>query len=132
MKRSSLVLVLFCVSFVPFVSAQTITGTGTANTVPKFTGPTTVGDSEISELGGTVSVGPTGGFVYGTTDKVEIRNTSSGVTSGIFAIAESGENPTAAVRGFATSQTGQVIGAEGLTFSNVAARINRVSLDRRR
>jgi len=41
------------------VSAQTITGSGTVNSVPVFTGTSTVGNSPISVSGGNVGIGTT-------------------------------------------------------------------------
>jgi hypothetical protein len=59
MKRTwLLVLVLFALS-APKLRGQTITGSGTANTVPKFTGTYTLGNSPISISGTNVGIGTT-------------------------------------------------------------------------
>jgi len=52
-KFASLCLLLFATGAI----AQSVTGTGTANTVPLFTGSSTLGNSNITQLSGKVGIG---------------------------------------------------------------------------
>src|SRR5262245_45459281 len=36
--------------------AQTVTGSGTSNTIPQFTGPTSIGDSPIIQFNGNIGI----------------------------------------------------------------------------
>ena len=90
----------------------TITGSGTADYIPRFTGATTVGNSNIFEtVGGNVGIGTTGPAakldVKGTED---VRNTLT--------LFPSGTNPALSVHGTAleVSNTGQVTFVSGQTF----------------
>jgi hypothetical protein len=90
----------------------TITGSGTADYVPMFTGTTTVGNSHIFQtVGGNVGIGTTGPAakldVKGTED---VRNTLT--------LFPSGTNPALSVHGTAleVSNTGQVTFVSGQTF----------------
>jgi len=57
-KQMSLVAV-YVVLLAVTAAAQTVTGSGTANTVPVFTGSSTVGNSVITQSSGNVGVGTT-------------------------------------------------------------------------
>jgi hypothetical protein len=90
----------------------TITGSGTADYVPMFTGTTTVGNSHIFQtVGGNVGIGNTSPAakldVKGTED---VRNTLT--------LFPSGTNPALSVHGTAleVSNTGQVTFVSGQTF----------------
>jgi len=81
-----------------------VTGSGTTNTVPKFTGSTTIGNSQIIDNGTTVGIGVTpttnklevgGGITIGTgfTNNTDIRfnNATNGKIQYIFSDALSGD-----------------------------------------
>ena len=67
--RKTFTLIVFITLFA-FVSEAQVTGSGTANSIPKWTGSTSIGDSIISEVNGKVGIGttdPKGQFhVYGS------------------------------------------------------------------
>ena len=63
-------LVICIAAFAMSAAAQTVIGSGTTNTVPVFTGASTVGNSPITVSGGNVGIGtagPTGLFSVGPT-----------------------------------------------------------------
>ena len=104
-----------------------IHGSGTKNVVPIFTGSLTIGSSELfrfkDQFGeGSFGIGP---FVEWTDPATATNSTRLAIhhtrtdfaTTAIFGIADSDQNPTAGVRGFATAGSGGVFGVEGLTFS---------------
>jgi hypothetical protein len=53
------VMAICAVAFAMSAAAQDVTGTGTTNTVPVFTGASTVGNSPIAVSGGSVGIGTT-------------------------------------------------------------------------
>jgi hypothetical protein len=58
--RKQMKLVGVCVVFLGVsASAQTVTGSGTANTVPVFTGSSTIGNSVITQSGVSIGIGTT-------------------------------------------------------------------------
>jgi hypothetical protein len=100
--------------------AQTVTGSGTTSTVPIFTGSSEIGNSPISQLGGSTSIGATNERV-GTTFQV-ITDSTIGPQPGqgpdaIYGEASGNADFTAGIAGFATSTTGNNIGVAGVTFS---------------
>ena len=85
-------------------NAQTVTGSGTTNTLPKFTGPSTIGDSVIAESNGNTGVGiaAINPFLDGKLTVLDSRDVNaSGVgPSSIFGVAQCKiNNFCAAVRG---------------------------------
>jgi hypothetical protein len=56
MKRIGALLLVFGLAALG-ARAQTVTGSGTTNTIPKFTGSSTIGDSVIAESNGNIGVG---------------------------------------------------------------------------
>lgn len=100
-------------------SAQTITGSGTTNKVPKFTGSSTIGDSNISQsLAGSIGVG-----LMDPTDQFEVHSDSAIVPNGrfgpaaIFTEATGNVQGTAGIRSWASSFSGSTIGVDGEAFS---------------
>jgi hypothetical protein len=85
-------------------NAQTVTGSGTTNTVPKFTGSSTIGDSVIAESSGNIGVGA-GAIDHFLDGKLTVLDTrdvnASGVgPSSIFGVAQCKvNNSCAAIRG---------------------------------
>jgi hypothetical protein len=59
MDKKSILFGFCLVAFAVSAGAQTVTGSGTTNTVPVFTGTSTVGNSPISVSGGSVGIGAT-------------------------------------------------------------------------
>jgi hypothetical protein len=105
--------VLFCVSA---ADAQ-VTGSGTANTIPVWTGKTTLGNSAISETGGNMSIGtkkPAARLDVATTSATVpaitgSANATSGTDTGVYGTTASSTEFAAAVSGFATATTGTYI-----------------------
>jgi len=59
MDRKSILFGFCLVAFAVGAAAQTVTGSGTTNTVPVFTGSSAVGNSPISVSGSSVGIGTT-------------------------------------------------------------------------
>jgi hypothetical protein len=59
MKYRLLCALVLCPCFALVAPAQTVIGSGTTNTVAKFTDSSTIGNSAISETGGNVGIGTT-------------------------------------------------------------------------
>jgi len=103
MKRICILLIMVGLTAVG-VNAQTVTGSGTTNTVPKFTGSSTIGDSVINESNGNIGVG-TGAINFFLDGKLTVLDTrdvnASGVgPSSIYGVAQCKVNNfCAAVRG---------------------------------
>jgi hypothetical protein len=56
MKRICILLIMIGLAALG-ANAQTVTGSGSTNTIPKFTGPTAIGDSVIAESNGNIGIG---------------------------------------------------------------------------
>src|SRR5260370_15753677 len=103
MKRICILLVMAGLAALG-ANAQTVTGSGTINTVPKFTGSSTIGDSVINESNGNIGVG-TGAINFFLDGKLTVLDTrdvnASGVgPSSIYGVAQCKVNNfCAAVRG---------------------------------
>ncbi len=118
MKRISLRVLLLCSFFVSVAPAQTVTGSGTTNTVAKFTGSTTIGNSAITEVGGNVGVGT-------TTPGIPLEVVSNSTTqqrccpgpSAIFGESTGSADLTVGITGLASARSGAVFGLAGITFS---------------
>jgi len=103
MKRICILLVMAGLAALG-ARAQTVTGSGTTNTVPKFTGSSTIGDSVIAESNGNIGVGAgaINFFLDGKLTVLDIRDVNaSGVgPSSIYGVAQCKVNNfCAAVRG---------------------------------
>jgi hypothetical protein len=103
MKRFSILLIMTGLAALG-TNAQTVTGSGTTNTVPKFTGSSTIGDSVIAESNGNIGVGAgaINFFLDGKLTVLDIRDVNaSGVgPTSIYGIAQCKVNNfCAAVRG---------------------------------
>ncbi len=82
MKRICILLVMAGLAALG-ARAQTVTGSGTTNTIPKFTGSSTIGDSNIFQS-------PSGNIGIGTTtpsDKFMVFNTDDANANGIQPVA---------------------------------------------
>lgn len=103
MKLMGILLVAFGLAALG-ANAQTVTGSGTTNTVPKFTGSSTVGDSVIAESNGNIGIGAgaINFFLDGKLTVLDTRdvNTSGVGPSSIYGVAQCKVNNfCAAVRG---------------------------------
>ena len=103
MKRICILLVMVGLAALG-ANAQTVTGSGTPNTIPKFTGSSTIGDSVIVESNGNIGIGPgaINPFVDGKLTVFDTRdvNASGGGPSSIYGVAQCKVNNfCAAVRG---------------------------------
>jgi hypothetical protein len=120
MKKTLTWTVVLTMCSVVLGQAQTVTGNGTTGTIPIFTGLSNIGDSPISQLGGSTSIGATNERV-GTKFQV-ITDSTTGPQPGqgpaaIYGEASGDADLTAGVAGFATSTTGSNFGVAGVTFS---------------
>ena len=82
-----------------------VTGTGTTNYLPKFTGASTIGDSAITDVSGIIKIGTTASTTYGTLTIVQqsvaapsfvrgiqlVHPNGTGVTGGYLGISVSGQ-----------------------------------------
>jgi len=96
--------------------AQTVTGSGTTNTVPQFISPTTIGDSPIVSFNGNIGIG--------TTTPVWPLHILSSKTTGSCCyppitlwVENTAPNTGGAVRAMATSPTGQTFALNGENWS---------------
>jgi len=106
MKRICILLMMIGLATLG-ADAQTVTGSGTTNTIPKFTGSSTIGDSNIFQS-------PNGNIGIGTTtpsDKFVVFNTDDVNANGIQPVA---------VYGIATSSTPFTSGVRGDVNSGAA------------
>jgi hypothetical protein len=110
--------------------AQTVTGSGTPNKIPKFTGSSTIGDSVITENGGNVGIG-----ITNPASPLQVVNTSNSSDQfgfgpyAIYASELSTINFTSAVRGDSLATTGGGNGVIGLTSSSGGAGVRGVSVE---
>src|SRR5690242_8348655 len=118
MKRICSLLVMLGLAALG-ANAQTVTGSGTPNKIPKFIGSSTIGDSVITENGGNVGIGTT------TPDStLRVFNFSNSLTGAglqpyaVYATQNSDINFSAAVRGDSLAITGGGNGVIGLTSSS--------------
>ena len=59
MKHKSIAILIFCVSVATTARAQTVTGSGTAGNIAKFTDSSTIGNSVVVESNGNIGIGTT-------------------------------------------------------------------------
>jgi|HubBroStandDraft_6_1064221.scaffolds.fasta_scaffold00232_2 hypothetical protein len=124
MKRSLAGLFLVASFWISFAHAQ-VTGSGTANTIPIWTGKTSLGNSAITQSGSNVGIGGTsaqarlfvltndnGGEAVLGSNKSQSQNTMpvgvAGLSSGLLGVG---------VYGSASATTGAPIGTVGVTVS---------------
>jgi hypothetical protein len=86
-----------------------VTGTGTTNYLPKFTGASTIGNSIISEVSGDIKIGTTASFTYGTLMVVQNSVSAPNYVRGLQIVHPNG---TGATGGYISmSNIGSNIGA---------------------
>jgi hypothetical protein len=115
------VAILFCVS----TAQAQVTGSGTKNAIPVWTGTTSLGNSSISQASGNVGIGTTTPaaklhVVNKSTTQAAIKGVNkatTGATDGIFGSTASTTAGANGVVGAATANTGVVVGVVGTSAS---------------
>ncbi len=115
MKRICSLLVMFGLAALG-ANAQTVTGSGTTNTVPKFTGSSTIGDSQIRQIDDNIGINTD--FIVGRLSVFESRETGVNFSQpyALYGNISTGTNFAAGVRGDASATTGQASGVIGVTY----------------
>jgi hypothetical protein len=117
MKRICILLVMIGLAALG-AKAQTVTGSGTTNTVPKFTGSTSIGDSLIVEFNGNIGIGTKN---PGWALEVDTSNTISPqgqcCPGAIKAVQFASVDAATAIVGEANANSGRTFGVLGNNFS---------------
>jgi len=97
-------------------SAQTVTGSGTTNAIPKFTGSSTIGDSQIRQIDDNIGINTD--YIVGRLSVFESRETGVNFPQpyALYGNISSSTNFAAGVRGDASSPTGSASGVIGVTY----------------
>ncbi len=118
MKRICVLLIVICLAALD-ANAQTVTGSGTTNTIPKFTGSTSIGDSPIAEFNGNIGIG-----IPNPASTLHVLNTSNSSDQFGFqpyaiygVLSNSTIGFSAAIRGDSLATDGNGSGVIGLTTS---------------
>ena len=118
-KIGTFVILYFFAVGVAFAQKE-IEGSGTTNYIPVFTGSHKIGNSRISQLGGSTSIGATnerpGTSLQVVTDSTTSAQPGQGPAA-IFGEATGTVDLTAGVVGFATGDTGNTLGVAGVSLS---------------
>jgi hypothetical protein len=118
--KIAVVVILSLFAAATAFAQREVEGRGTPNYVPIFTGPHTIGNSRILQLGGTTSIGASNERP-GTTFQVLTDSTTSAEPgqgpAAIFGEASGTVDLTAGVFGFATGDTGNTFGVAGVSLS---------------
>ncbi len=129
MKRICILLIMIGLTALG-ARAQTVTGSGTTNKIPKFTGSSTIGDSVITEDGGNIGIGTTN-----PDSTLRVFNFSNSLTGtglqpyAIYGTINNTINASSAIRGDALGTTGGVSGLLGITYSKDGSGVTGVALD---
>ncbi len=115
MKRICILLVMAGLAALG-ANAQTVTGSGTTNTIPKFTGSSTIGDSQIRQIDDNIGINTD--YIVGRLSVFESREAGVNFSQpyALYGNISSGTNFAAGVRGDASSTTGQASGVIGVTY----------------
>jgi len=117
MKRICILLVIFGLAALG-ANAQTVTGSGTTNTIPQFTSSTSIGNSPIVEFNGNIGIGtPTARFpldIFGG-----IGGPSSSFCCPILVLGELRDSTdgSIAVEGLNSALSGNTTGLAGISYS---------------
>jgi hypothetical protein len=97
-------------------SAQTVTGSGTTNAIPKFTGSSTIGDSQIRQIDDNIGINTD--YIVGRLSVFESRETGVNFPQpyALYGNISSDMNFAAGIRGDASSTTGSASGVIGVTY----------------
>src|SRR5215470_15311721 len=114
MKRICILLIMTVLVDLD-ANAQTVTSSGTTNTIVKFTGSSTIGDSQIRQIDDNIGINTD--FIVGRLSVFESRETGVNFRQpyALYGNISSATNFAAGVRGDATS--GAAIGVIGVTFA---------------
>ena len=123
--RLSFVAVSLILALNFFQAQAQVKGSGTKGKIPVWTGSTTLGDSNITQVSGGIKVAGTATAISGISSSkvtgasgVAGQSTAkTGVVNGVVGIAASKSNGTNGVQGVASSTTGEVYGVQGTTNS---------------
>ncbi len=111
---------VLCSFFISMGRTQTVTGGGTPGTIPIFTGSSKIGNSQITRLGGSTSIGATserlGTKFQVLTDSATSPQPGQGPTA-IFGAASASVDLTVGVFGWATASSGNTLGVAGVSNS---------------
>lgn len=115
MKRICILLVMAGLAALG-ARAQTVTGSGTTNTIPRFTGSSTIGDSQIHQIDDNIGINTD--FIVGRLSVFESRDFGVQFPQpyALYGNISSGTNFAAGVRGDASSTTGSASGVIGVTY----------------
>jgi hypothetical protein len=117
MKRICILLTMIGLAALG-ANAQTVTGSGTANTIPKFTGSTSIGDSPIVEFNGNIGIGTsTARFPLDIFGGVGTPSPSFNGPILVLAELRDSANAAVAIEGLASATSGIVTGVSGVTYS---------------
>src|SRR6266404_3558578 len=115
MKRICILLVMAGLAVLG-ARAQTVIGSGSTNTIPKFTGPTTIGDSQIRQIDDNIGINTD--YIVGRLSVFESRDIGINFPQpyALYGNISTGTNFAAGVRGDASSTTGSASGVIGVTY----------------
>src|SRR5579863_10425895 len=117
MKRFAFWTLILCLCLVPAGRAQ-VTGSGTANTIPQFTGTTSIGNSPIVNFNGNIGIGTaTARFPLDIFGGVGLPSPSFNGPILVLGELRDSTNNAVAVEGMASATTGFVSGVSGVTYS---------------
>jgi hypothetical protein len=117
MKRIGTLLLVFGLAALG-ARAQTITGSGTTNTIPQFTSSTTIGNSPIVEFNGNIGIGTaTARFPLDIFGGFGTPSPSFGGPILVLGELRDSTNFAVAVEGLASATSGFVTGVAGTTYS---------------
>lgn len=117
MKHKSIAILIFCLSVAATARAQTVTGSGTAGNIAKFTGSSTVGNSVIVESNGKIGIGTsTAQFplhVFGGFGGPSPRSEPISILGEL----RDSTDAASAVEGLASATSGFTNGVSGINYS---------------
>jgi len=119
MKRICILLIMVGLTALG-ARAQTVTGSGTTNTIPKFTGSTSVGDSPIVEFNGNIGIGTsTARFPLDIFGGIGGPSFSSSFCCPILVLGElrDSTNGSIAIEGLNSALSGNTTGVTGTSYS---------------
>ncbi len=117
MKRICTLLIMTSLAALG-AKAQTVTGSGTTNTIPQFTSSTSIGNSPMVEFNGNIGIGtPTARFPLDVFGGFGTPSPSFGGPILVLGELRDSANFAVAVEGLASATSGFVTGVAGTTYS---------------